>query len=174
MNKRDFLKLLLPMPFALPAIVSACGKPKITCTVRLTSNPALIALTLLRECGVDVNEASFYKVALNCGELEDSRCYNLSDVTVMDEVRRLGNLGGFKLILNGYEFICMLKNAADELSELLKQHNLNVDENSLLAVNDYLDGYIDELQTIQISHPALEKDIFIAKRYTVCVTDREK
>lgn len=28
MNKRDFLKLLLPMPFALPSIVSACGKPK--------------------------------------------------------------------------------------------------------------------------------------------------
>ena len=30
MNRRNFLKLLAPMPFAAPAIVTACGQPKIT------------------------------------------------------------------------------------------------------------------------------------------------
>ena len=28
MNRRNFLKLLAPMPFVAPAIVTACGQPK--------------------------------------------------------------------------------------------------------------------------------------------------
>lgn len=122
MKRLEFLKLLVVMPLAAPAIVTACGKTQLavkrvvvydgpfTVNAYCPQNPALVLKQLLKSCDAPIDEVALDQLADELSKSLDSDHSFIYDnnIFVWDNVRNLAKEGGFEIWLDGHSIAAKL------------------------------------------------------------------